>query len=92
MKVIIKLSFNKDVRNVKHKELKDVLWSKIQQIEKAKNIENITGMKLLRGYTTHYRIKMITKNHSYRIGAIVKNDTIWLCRFLQRKKVYKLFP
>jgi mRNA interferase RelE/StbE len=92
MKIVIKPSLDRDVREIKNKELKDTLWTKIQQIEKAKSIENITGMKLLRGYTTHYRIKVITENYSYRIGAIVRNDSIWLCRFLPRKKVYKLFP
>jgi len=92
--MIIKInqSFDRDVKKVKNKYLKQALTDKIEQIEKARSLEHVTGIILLRGYSTYYRIKVKTETKSYRIGAIVRNDTIWLVRFLPRRKVYKLFP
>mgnify|MGYP002378025451 CR=1 FL=1 len=92
MKLIIKLSFEKDIGIIKDKVLKQALIEKIDQMDRAKNVCNITGVKLLRGYQTHYRIKVESENLKYRIGAIIRNDIIWLVRFLPRKKVYTIFP
>ncbi len=68
------------------------LDDKLIQIEQAKDASQITGLKLLRGYTHHYRIKVATSKYSYRIGVIIRGSTIWLIRFLPRKKVYRKFP
>ena len=73
-------------------DLKRALDTKISQIEKAKSIYQITGLKLLRSYKTHYRIKVETHKSKYRIGAIIRNDMIWLVRFSPRKKIYLEFP
>ena len=69
-----------------------MLDEKITQIEKAKNIDNITGLKLPRAYKVHYRIKVEAGLLQYRIGAVIRGRTIWLVRFLPRKKIYELFP
>jgi hypothetical protein len=37
-------------------------------------------------------VKVETPKRKYRIGAIIRNETIWLVRFLPRKKIYKEFP
>lgn len=92
MKVIVKKSFDRDIDRVKDKELRIALDEKLGQIEQAKSIENITGLKLLRGYSHHYRIQVKTKDMSYRIGAVIRKEIIWLVRFLPRKIVYKKFP
>lgn len=92
MKVIVKGSFERDIDKVRHKELRFALDAKITQIEQAKNFSQITGAKLLEGYTHHYRIYVKSKNHSYRIGAIIRNDMVWLVRFLPRRIIYKSFP
>lgn len=92
MKVIIKPAFKRDRDSVSSIELLEALGSKLDQIEKAKSIENITGLKPLTGYVTLYRIYVKTPRHSYRIGAIIRNNTIWLIRFLPRKKIYRQFP
>ena len=68
------------------------LREKIEQLEKAPDISHITGLKLLRSYKTHYRIKVITDGSSYRIGAVIRGNTIWLVHFLSRKKIYQRFP
>jgi mRNA-degrading endonuclease RelE of RelBE toxin-antitoxin system len=92
MKIIVKPAFARDVDRLHDKELKLILDSKITQIEKAKSIEHITGLKLLRTYHVHYRIKVETRKHKYRIGAIIRKETIWLVRFCPRKKIYLEFP
>ena len=92
MEVVARSAFNRDVDLIKDDDLKEALAKKIFQIIKAKDISHTTGIKLLRGYTTHYRIKIQTGKHSYRIGAVVRGNKIWLARFLPRVKIYKQFP
>lgn len=92
MKIIVLGSFSRDIDKVKDKELKSALDKKILQIEKAKNISGITGIKLLRKYQTHYRINIETTKHAYRAGVIVRNNVMWLVRFCPRKKIYLEFP
>ena len=92
MKIIAKGTFDRDIDKVHSKELCLALDTKITQIERAKNLSQVTGAKLLEGYSHHYRIVVKSKSHSYRIGAIVRNETIWLIRFLPRRVVYKAFP
>ena len=92
MKIIVKKTFERDINRAKDKELRFALNDKITQIERAKNITQVTGLKLLRGYTHHYRIIVKAGELSFRIGAIIRGETIWLVRFLPRKIVYKRFP
>lgn len=88
MKVFSKGTFDCDVAVLSDA----VLREKIEQLEKAPDISHITGLKLLRSYKTHYRIKVITDGSSYRIGAVIRGNTIWLVHFLSRKKIYQRFP
>ena len=92
MTIIVKPAFERDIDKVRNKVLLQLLDEKITQIEKAKTIDNITGLKLLRTYKVHYRIKVETDRQQYRIGAVIRGKTIWLIRFLSRKKIYDLFP
>ena len=92
MRIIVKPAFGRDVDKVRSKAVLAELDKKITQIEKAKDLQNITGIKLLRTYKIHYRIKVETGGLQYRIGAVVRSRTIWLVRFLPRKKIYELFP
>jgi mRNA interferase RelE/StbE len=92
VKIIVKGSFDRDVDKARKREILGALDTKITQIETAKDISNITGIILLQGYSSHYRIYVKSPNYSYRIGAIIKGRTIWLVRFLPRKLIYKVFP
>ena len=92
MKLIIKPQFRHDRDRTNNVALLEALADKLEQIENAKTVENIIGIKPLKGYTTHYRIYVKTVRHSYRIGAIVRGNTIWLVRFLSRNKIYQRFP
>ena len=72
MKITLKPSFGRDIDRVKSRELLIALGEKIDQILAAKSTEQITGLKLLRGYTHHYRIYVKTEKLSYRIGAVIR--------------------
>jgi hypothetical protein len=72
MKIIVKPSFDRDIDKINHKEeLKIALNEKLKQIERAKTIDNFTGLKLLEGYTHHYRIVVKAGKFTFRIGAII---------------------
>ncbi len=92
MRISIKGVFKKDTDRVNDVDLLIALQSKIEQIERAKSIEYITGVKLLRGYRTHYRIYVHTEKNSYRVGAIIRGQLVTLVRFLPRRIIYKQFP
>lgn len=92
MKIIIKPAFKRDSDRIRNTKLLEALFNKIEEIERAKTKEYITGLKKLRGYTTHYRIYVKVSRQSYRIGAILKGNTIWLIRFLPRRVIYRKFP
>lgn len=92
MKIIFKGSFERDIDKIRNKELRQALDVKISQILKAENLAHITGIKILRGYSHHYRIIVKTDKLTFRIGAIIRDDSLWMVRFLPRKSVYKKFP
>lgn len=92
MKIIARPAFDRDTDKINHRDLAMELERKIIQMQHAKDIMHITGLKKLEGYTHHYRIKVETIKHSFRIGAIVRGDTIWLERLLPRRKIYLMFP
>ena len=92
MKIIIKPAFNRDTNPIHDKLLLKALDDKLDQLEHAKTVDNIIGLKKLEGYEKHYRIYVVTKKKFYRIGAIIRGNTIWLVRFLPRKTIYKEFP
>ena len=92
MKIYIKGSFKRDTAHVHDAAVLFALQEKIAQVETAKNIQHITGLKLLRGYRTHYRIQVRTEKESFRIGVVIRGNNIWFVRFLSRKKIYGQFP
>lgn len=92
MKITVKPRFVRDVNRVRSRLLRAALDEKLDQILAAKTISQITGLKKLRGYTHHFRIYVKTEKLSYRIGAIIRGEMVWLVRFLPRKSIYKKFP
>ncbi|MCW5910856.1 MAG: hypothetical protein KIT62_07270 [Cyclobacteriaceae bacterium] len=92
MNVFTKGTFNRDVASLSDVVLLETLQEKIKELITAPNISHVTGVKLLKGYQTHYRIKVITERSSFRIGAVIRGNTVWLVRFLPRRKIYLHFP
>ena len=87
MKEIVKGTFRRNYLGL-GKEIRTELDNKIIQIEKAKDISQISGMILLEGFSHHYRIKVDYKKKQYRIISLIRNHTIYLLYFIHRRTVY----
>lgn len=88
MKIIIDRSFEKDTNRIKDKFLLEKIADCIENIQNADNMQALHNLKKLKGGTIYYRIRI----GDYRIGAIVKSNTIIFIRFLHRKAIYNYFP
>ncbi|MCH8317432.1 MAG: hypothetical protein IIA88_02880 [Bacteroidetes bacterium] len=58
-------------------------------IKKTKNITEIQNLVKLKKYKVHYRIRIAG---DYRIGVIIRGNTVWFARFGHRNNFYKKFP
>ena len=88
MRVEFRKSFLKDLQRIRDAEIKKRLRQVIAQIEAARTLSEIRGIKRLRGGKQYYRVRM----GDYRLGLLVEEDTVIFVRFLHRKEVYRYFP
>ena len=88
MKVVFEKKFLKDIESIGNKRTKRIGEEIIEQVEKTENLNEIGGLKKLKGYKNAYRIRI----GDYRIGICIEQDTIEFVRFLHRKDIYKYFP
>jgi mRNA interferase RelE/StbE len=65
MKVLIDKSFDKDVSKIDDKKIRLSIVALIEEVQKAKNLSDITNIKKLKGHKSAYRIRM----GEYRIGG-----------------------
>lgn len=90
MKTEFKDSFLKDIRAVKDKKLRSRLEQFILAVEKTDNLSQISNLKKLKGQKNNFYYRSRIGN--YRVGLIIKNDTVIFIRFLNRKEIYRYFP
>lgn len=88
MELRYKAQFNRDI-DIKDAHLLEAVHNAILNVKSAKALSRIHGLKKLRKYKTHYRIKI---EGDYRIGVIIRGKTIWFSRFGHRSNFYKSFP
>jgi len=88
MELKYKGQFNRDIDFDNLKVLNAVKLA-ILNVKKAKDISEIQHLKKLKKYTVHYRIRLA---ENYRIGLIIRNNTVWFVRFGHRNTFYKDFP
>ena len=88
--MIIKIdrSFEKDTDKIKDKKILNLIAECIENVQNAKRVNEISQIKKLQGYNSHYRIKI----KDYRIGISIENNVIEFIRFLHRKEIYRYFP
>jgi mRNA interferase RelE/StbE len=86
--VEFRASFSRDLKNVRTKELLKRIRETIEEIELAHSLQDISGLKKLKGASKLYRIKV----GEYRIGLALKGDTVVFVRCLDRKDIYRYFP
>ena len=88
MKVEFLKSFSKDLDSIKVKSVKQALINLIALMERVNSLEEIPGIKKLKGHKSAYRVRL----GDYRLGFFFENSTILLARFLHRKDIYRIFP
>jgi hypothetical protein len=88
MELRFKGQFNRDIDISNRYILEEVEKAKLE-VKKAKTIAQISNLIKLRKYTTLYRIKI---DKDYRIGIVIRDQTVWFVRFGHRHGFYKKFP
>jgi mRNA interferase RelE/StbE len=84
-----KKSFSKDLRKKAHeKKLLSRVKEIIREVDNADNVHKIVNLKKLKANGNYYRIR----SGDYRIGLIIKNDTVHFVRLLHRSEIYRYFP
>jgi mRNA interferase RelE/StbE len=80
--------FVRDFRKLKSKALAKAILGCIEQVSNASTIHDIENLKKLTGYKDAYRIR----TGDFRIGVIVREETVIFAAFAHRKEIYKKFP
>ncbi len=81
-------AFEKDIRKLSDKEVRERLREKIYALKSVDSLNEIAGLKKIKGYTDYYRLRI----GDYRLGLEIEGQTLALVRFLHRKEIYKRFP
>jgi len=88
LKAEFRKSFVKDLELTADKGLKKRVKETIERVERARTLQQVEGVKKLRGGQSYYRIRI----GDYRLGLVLKAGTVVFVRFLHRKDVYRYFP
>ncbi|HBX50968.1 MAG: plasmid stabilization protein [Bacteroidetes bacterium RIFOXYB2_FULL_35_7] len=88
MNVKIDRSFERDTNKIKDNKLLDKIAACITDAMTSQSIDDIKGIKKLKGAPFHYRIRI----GDYRAGVVIQGSDIIFERFLHRKDIYKYFP
>ena len=81
-------AFNRDLRRIRDRDLQRRITRKIQELESASSISEVSGIRSMRGWEHHYRIRI----GDYRMGLAVDGNVVTLLRFLHRRDIYRHFP
>ncbi|HZK76967.1 MAG TPA: plasmid stabilization protein [Candidatus Kapabacteria bacterium] len=88
MQVIFLGKFSRDLDDLTDADLKASAREVIRAIELAPTLSQVSGVKKMKGFKNAFRIRV----RDYRIGLYYENGIAELARFLDRKKIYKVWP
>jgi len=88
VKVGFRQSFAKDLTGVKEKKLLRRVQAFVETIENAESLDQINGLKKLKGGGNYYRLRI----GDFRVGLAVEADKVIFVRFINRKDIYRYFP
>ncbi len=88
MKFKIERSFERDYKKVRNKDLAQSILDVIENVDSARNIEEICNLKKLSGHKSAFRIR----SGDYRIGVFIESNMVIFAAFDHRKDIYKRFP
>jgi len=89
MELKAKGSFYRDLSQYSNRELATEIQKILRQIINVQNISQIPGLKKLKKYDPHYRIKVM---ENYRIGIVIRGSNVILVCLGHRHNFYKSFP
>ena len=81
-------AFNRDLRRVRDRKLQQRIARKIEELEAASTISEISGVQSVTCLGSHYRIKI----GDYRLAIALEGSVVMLIRFLHRGEIYRHFP
>ena len=88
MNVEFRASFSRDLKERQNQRTVEADTRDDRRDELAHSLQDISGLKKLKGASKLYRIKV----GEYRIGLALKGDTVVFVRCLDRKDIYRYFP
>lgn len=88
MKVGFRQSFLKDLEGENDKRLRRRVKAVIEQVEKAESLQQINGLKKLKGGENFYRLRV----GDFRIGMALEGGRVIFVRLTNRKDIYRHFP
>jgi mRNA interferase RelE/StbE len=88
MNVEFRSSFVRDLKRVRDKELTARVKEVILRIEATENLGQLDNLRRLRGGGDYYRVRL----GDYRIGILLKDETVIFVRFMHRRDIYRYFP
>ena len=89
MQVKYRQLFLKDLKKLKKQAIyKRIFELAFETIPLADNLEVLSNIKAMKGYSNRYRIRM----GDYRIGIEVQGDKVEMMRILHRREFYRYFP
>lgn len=81
-------SFSRDLNQIQNLRIKSLVIKMISTIEISNHLNEISGIKKLKGHKSAYRIRI----GDYRIGLFYEKNHVELARIVHRKDIYNLFP
>jgi mRNA interferase RelE/StbE len=88
VKVGFRQSFFKDLEGENDKHLRRRVKAVIEQVEKAESLQQINGLKKLKGGENFYRLRV----GDFRIGMALEGGRVIFVRLTNRKDIYRHFP
>ena len=81
--------FVRDLRRIRHQDLRDRVERAIGELEAASTITDVPSVTRINSASGHYyRIRI----GDYRLGIAVDGNVVILVRFLHRRDIYRYFP
>lgn len=85
MEVKFSRPFEKDLNSITEKQVVLKVDEIIRELRRSNSLQNIAGVKKLKGYKNSYRIRI----GDYRLGLKIEGRIIWLARLMRRKEIYR---
>jgi len=87
VKVGFRQSFLKELEGMNDK-LRRRVKAAIEEVEKADSLQQISGLKKLKGGGNYYRLRI----GDFRVGLALESGKVIFVRLTNRKDIYRYFP